>query len=397
MIGPESRFFIVLLGAIMMVNALSIDMILPALPALGTTLDATPDQVQLTLSLYLVGYAAGQFGCGPLTDRFGRRPVLVGGLTLFAAATLACALSRRIELLVAARFVQGLAACGGPVVVRAIVRDHGGGDRAAHMMSSLTTVFALGPMLAPLVGGALLVRWGWPAIFFFITAWAATMGSLAWAGLAESLKAPDRDALKWSRLASNYRAFFTTRVAFGFALVNGLCWIGIFSFLSASPFVFIQFYGVAPDHYGYYFGLCAITIVGGAFTNKRLLRRRRGAMIMRYGFGLLVAGGLACVIVPLTPIAGPFTLMLAVMLYMFGQSLVQPNAVAHALEPLPHMAGMASALMGIVQMLCGAIGGYIVNVLYDGTPMPMGAMMLLAALACSALFAVLLAPRLKPA
>ncbi len=395
MIGPEGHFvFIVLLGALMMVNALSIDMILPALPALGTALNATPDQVQLTLSLYLVGYAAGQFVVGPLTDRFGRRPVLVGGLSLYALATLACALSRRVELLVAARFIQGLAACGGPVVVRAIVRDHVSGARAAHMMSSLTTVFALGPMLAPLVGGALLVRWGWPSIFLFIMAWAATMAALAWAGLAESLKVPDRDALRWSRLAANYRAFFTTRVAFGFAFVNGLCWIGIFSFLSASPFVFIRFYGVAPDHYGYYFGMIAITIVGGAFTNKRLLRRMRGAAIMRYGFGSLVAGGLGTVIVPLTPIAGPFTLMLAVMLYMFGQALVQPNAVAYALEPLPHMAGMASALMGIVQMICGAIG---CRQCLGICRSPMGVMMLVAALACSLLFSMLLAPRLKAA
>lgn len=168
MIAPQSRAFIVLLGALMMVNALSIDMILPALPALGRSLSAAPDQVQLTLSLYLIGYAAGQFGVGPVSDRFGRRPVLIVALAIYVLATLACALSRRIEVLVAARVIQGIAACGGPVVVRAMVRDHVAGDRAAHMMSSLTTVFAVGPLLAPILGGALLVRWGWPSIFFFI-------------------------------------------------------------------------------------------------------------------------------------------------------------------------------------------------------------------------------------
>ena len=124
MIGPESRFFVILLGALMMVNVLSIDMTLPALPALGDSLGASPDAVQLTLSLYLVGYALGQFVCGPFSDRFGRRPVLLTGLAVYALATVACALSRRIDVLVAARVVQGVAACGGPVIVRAIVRDH---------------------------------------------------------------------------------------------------------------------------------------------------------------------------------------------------------------------------------------------------------------------------------
>lgn len=192
MIAPQSRWFIVLLGALMMVNALSIDMVLPALPALGATLDASPDAVQLTLSVYLVGYAAGQFVVGPLSDRFGRRPVLLGGLSIYALASLACALSWRIELLVAARAVQGLVACAGPVVVRAIVRDHVAGDRAAHMMSSLTTVFAAGPFLAPILGGALLVRWGWPSVFHVIALWTAALVAAAWRGLGESLKNPDR-------------------------------------------------------------------------------------------------------------------------------------------------------------------------------------------------------------
>jgi DHA1 family bicyclomycin/chloramphenicol resistance-like MFS transporter len=155
MIGPQSRIFVFLLGALMMVNVLSIDMTLPALPTLGAAFAAT---TQLTLGLYLVGYAAGQILIGPLSDRFGWRPVLVGGLAVYSLATLACAASPRIGLLIPARLFQGLSACGGPVMVRAIVRDHFEGDRAAHMMSSLTTVFAVGPLLAPIIGGALLVR-----------------------------------------------------------------------------------------------------------------------------------------------------------------------------------------------------------------------------------------------
>lgn len=397
-LAPELRGFIVLLGALMMVNALSIDMILPALPALGATLRASPDQVQLTMSLYLIGYAAGQFLVGPLSDQFGRRPVLIGGLTLYTLATLACAASPRIDALVLARLVQGFAACGGPVVVRAIVRDHVGGDRAAHMMSSLTIVFAVAPLLAPLIGGVLLVRWGWPSIFLFIALFAAVLVVAAWMGLAELLVRPDREALRLQRLAANYRTFLTTRAAIGYAFVNGLCWVGIFAFLSASPYVYIEYYGVRPDHYGYYFGLCAATIIGGATVNKRLLRRMSGVRVLQRGFAILVCGGLATVLVPFTPWSGPLALMGAVMIYMFGQALVMPNAVAQALEPLKHMAGMGSALMGVIQMLCGALGGYVVNALYDGTPLPMGGVILFAGAASTAIYAVLRPSRpLRPA
>jgi DHA1 family bicyclomycin/chloramphenicol resistance-like MFS transporter len=397
MIGPQSRWFVVLLGALMMVNVLSIDMMLPALPALGASLDATAGAVQLTLSLYLVGYAVGQIACGPLSDRFGRKPALMTGLGVYALASLACAASRRIDVLVACRIVQGVAACGGPVIVRAIVRDHFSGMQAARTLSMLTTVFAAGPLFAPIAGGAILVAWGWPAIFVTIALCAAALLLAAWSGLAESLREPDRNALKLRRLAENYRTFLTTRAAIGMGVVNGLCWVGIFAFISASPFVLIRYYGVPADHYGYYFGLSAACIVAGAATNRRLLRSFPGERVMRWGFWVLIAGGAAAVLVTLTPLSGALPLMGAVMIYMFGQTLVQPNAVAAALEPLRHMAGMGSALLGVIQMLLGALGGWIVNALYDGTPLPMCGMILFAALACSTLHRVLIVQPRKSA
>ena len=392
MIGPQSRWFIVLLGALMMVNSLSIDMILPALPALGESLHARPDEVQLALSLYVIGYAVGQLVVGPLSDRFGRRPVLLVGLSLYTLATLACAASPRIDLLVTARLVQGITACGGPVVVRAIVRDHMGGDRAAAMLSSLTTVFAAAPLFAPFLGGLLLVRWGWPSIFLSIALFGAALVVSAWLALAESLTDPDREALHPRRLLANYRTFLTSRASMGFAFVNGLCFVGLFAFLSASPFVFIEYYHVRPDHYGLYFACCAATIIGGASANRRMLRRMPGARVLRYGFAILLAGGIAVAVVPLTPLSGPAAVVAAVMVYLFGQMMIMPNAVAQGLEPLKHMAGMGSALMGGVQMLCGAVTGYAVNRLYDGTPLPMAGMILFGAVGAVAIYAAMLRP-----
>ena len=159
----------------------------------------------------------------------------------------------------------------------------------------------------------------------------------------------------------------------------------MFAFLSGSPFVLIEIYGVAPDHYGYYFGLAALTLMLGASTNKWLLRRMPGERVMRYGFVTLVIGGGAAVAIPFSPLNGPLALTAAMMVYVFGQMLVQPNAIAAALMPLRHMAGTGSALMGMMQMLFGAIGGYAVNALYDGTPLPMTGTIFVAGLACAAL------------
>jgi MFS transporter, DHA1 family, multidrug resistance protein len=159
----------------------------------------------------------------------------------------------------------------------------------------------------------------------------------------------------------------------------------MFAFLSGSPFVLIEVYGVSPDRYGYYFGLSALTLMLGASTNKRLLHRMPGERVMRYGFLILAIGGAAAVAIPFSPRNGPLALTVAIMIYVFGQMLVQPNAVAAALMPLRHMAGTGSALMGMTQMLMGALGGYAVNALYDGAPLPMTGTLLVAGLACAVL------------
>jgi len=390
MIRSDSRALVVLLGAMTALTALAIDMSLPALPALSAEFDASPERVQLTLSLFIIGYAGGQIFHGPLSDRFGRKPVLIGGLVIYVAAAIACAVSQSIDVLIAARLVMGFGGCVGPVLARAVVRDHYGGSLAAQMYSSLTAVFALAPLVAPTIGGWLLVHFSWRAIFVVLTLFAGTLFVVIVFGFAESLKAPDRDALRLGRLVRNYQTFLASRVCLGYALLNGLCWAGIFAFLSASPFVFITVYGVAPEHYGYYFAVLAVALVIGALSNKRLLRRHAHDRVLRWGLMATVAGGAAVLAACITRWGGAGGVMAGFMLYIWGQAVVAPNAMAAALEPVPHMAGTGAALLGVVQMGCGAVAGYAVNALYDGTPVPMGVVILAMALATAALYFAML-------
>ena len=392
-LATESRALVILLGAMTALVALAIDMSLPALPTLSREFGATPDTVQLTLSLFILGYGAGQLVYGPLSDRFGRRRMLLIGLAMYMAAGLACAVSPRIEILIAARIVMGFGGCVGPVLARAIVRDHFGGARAAQVFSSLTAVFAVGPLVAPVIGGFLLVHFGWQSIFLLLCAFGAALFAIIALRLAESLKEPDPHALRLRRLAGNYRAFLTNRVCVGYAFVNGLCWAGIFAFLSGSPFVFIEVYGVAPEHYGFYFGLSAVSLVAGAMSNKFLLRRFRAETVLKFGFAMTISGGAVGLGIALSPAAGALGFMAGLMIYIYGQAVVMPNAMAGGMEPVARMAGTAASLMGAIQMGCGAIVGYFVNALYDGTAVPMAAIILLMGVAATAVYYLMLRPK----
>ncbi len=393
MLDPHGRAFRLLLGAQSMVSSLAVDMSLPALPAIAASLDVPADLTQLTISAYLIGYAAGQLFYGPLSDRFGRRPMLLIGLTIYTMCGYLCMLAPTIETMVALRLLQGLGGCVGVVVTRAAARDYYHGPALAQVLSSISAVQAFGPLMAPVIGGFLTDHFSWRAIFLVQGSVAAIMLLATSAGFAESLRESDPLAIQPRRLFTNYATFFSNPRCLGFALVSASVFGGLFAVLSASPFVLIDLYGMSSQAYGLFFGTSVLGYMAGAFWNRRLLRRGVASeALLRRGLVVLAAAAAAMLLCASTRWGGTAGIMLPYVTYCIAISLVQTNAVAAAMEPIAHMAGTGASLMGALQMSSGALAGYIVNFFFNGTGGPMGIGMMLGALGAVASY-VLLARR----
>lgn len=395
MISPESRWFFLLLGGLAMLTSLAVDMNLPALPTVAAEFHASADRVQLTLSLFLIGYAAGQLFSGPLSDRFGRRRMLLIGLGVYTAASFASAAAWSIDALVAIRLVHGFGACAGASLSRAIVRDHFGGPRAAQALSAVLALMSAAPMVAPYAGGLMLVTFGWRSIFLLLGCIGLGLLAIIWFGFAESLKQFDPAALRPSRLAANYRSFFANRISVGCGLVNCFTFASLFAFISGSPFVLIEVYGVPSDRYGIYFAMMALGLMVGSLTNNRLLRRMRGETLLHLALIGGAAAGAVLLFSAWTRWGGTLGIVLPVVAFVYCQGIIMSNASALAMEPMPHMAGTASAILGASQMASASLGGYVTNRLYDHTPLPMAAIFAAGAVAALGAYYLLVGRRVR--
>jgi MFS transporter, DHA1 family, multidrug resistance protein len=383
LIAPSSTWFVVMLAAMNAMTALAVDTSLPAMPMMGREFAASPERVQLTLSLFMFGYAFGQILAGPLSDRYGRRPMLLIGLSVYTLSGLGCALAGSIEQLIVLRFIQAISAAVGPSMSRAIIRDYHGGSRASHMLSSVQLAMGFALVAAPIMGSLILTFSNWRAIFLFLALFGALLTLVVWWGFTESLTLPDPQAAHPARLIKNIVAFFSNRICAGYALINGFIQGGLLAFLSGIPFVMADVFHVRPTNFGFYFAMAATGLIFGASLNRRLVRRKPPDWILRRGLFVQATAGCVLLLFAAVHIGSPIIFMLPVMAYSFSQGLVMPNAIAGAMEPLPYMAGLAAALLGAVQMGSGGVTGYIVNALYNGTALPLAGM--LALLACCGL------------
>jgi DHA1 family bicyclomycin/chloramphenicol resistance-like MFS transporter len=380
-IHSNSKLFIFLLAAVVMLPSLSIDSCLASLPTIGLSLGAQPAATALILSLFMAGFAVGQIIFGPLCDRLGRRPALLIGCAVFTMAALGCALAPTIQTLVFWRFFQGIGAAAGPVISFAIVRDLFVGAGARKRFAYVGVVATVAPIVAPTLGGLISSWAGWRAVFHFLAGGGILLGLVILLCLEESIIRRDKRALLIGNLSMNYRRVISHRACRTYVMIGGLSFGGLFAYVSGSAFVFIEIFKLDQRTFGILFALNAFGIALGAFITGRLSRFPAKRMIsMGLAIGLLTSGALVFLTVAHT--LTPLSAMPFLMLSTLSIGLVTPSVVHGTMEPVPDIAGVASSLFGSARMLAGAISTELVAFWYNGTPMAMaGAMLLFAAAA----------------
>lgn len=357
----HSVLLAVLIVALTSLGPLSTDFYLPALPAIARALGTDTAGAQLTLSVYLLGFGFGQLLIGPLSDRFGRRPVMLWGMAVFVLSSAACAVAPTIETLVAARLVQAFGACVGPVLGRAVVRDVYGPHEAARVLSHVATATALAPLAAPILGGWLSASFGWRSTFITLTGYGLVLTAMVWTVLKETNRHPDPQAMQPSRMVANYGVLLADRVYRGALLTGCGAFAALFAFISGSPFVYIELYGMSPQEMGFAFGANVTGFMVGTVLSARLSRRLGAGWMIRSGVLLGAACGLLMAGLALAGVNHPAAIMGPMWGVTMAIGLVMPNATALGLAGYPKMAGAAASLMGFVQMGLGAGAGMIVG------------------------------------
>lgn len=353
------------------IGPFSIDMYLPALPAIGASLNATAGAVQGTLAIYFLGLAFGQVFYGPLSDRYGRRAPLFVGFGLYTLAAIACALAPDVQALTAARLVQALGGCAGMVIARAVVRDVTDERGAVRLMAQLMLVMGVAPIVAPMVGGAVLPVFGWRGIFWLLAIYGVTMLAIIALFLPESLPEERRRRDGMLAVIRVWRGLLGNRRFVGHALTGGFIIGGMFAYISGSPFVFMELHGVPAGQYGFYFGANALGIMVVGQVVGRLAQRVAPAQLLPVVIWVPFLAGLALLFVSATGIGGFVALLVTLFGYIAMIGAVMPLTVALGMGPHGAVAGSASALMGTLQFSIGAGVGALLGALQDGTAVPM--------------------------
>lgn len=361
----------VILGLVSAIGPFAIDMYLPALPSIGRTLGAGPAAVQMTLTAFFIALATGQLIYGPIADRIGRKPPLYAGLLLFAAASIGCALAPDIGTLILFRFLEGIGACAGMVMPLAIARDLHTGAEAARLMSLVTLVFSVSPILAPLAGSAVIAWFGWRAVFWAVTL-AALLGMIMIATLLpETNRSETGSGNAFAVALRGYRILLRDRRFLGTALIGAFGIASFFAFLANSSFVMIGHYGLTPSQYGLTFSLNAAAFIGVAQLNGTIGRRLGLRRMVRTAVIVYATIMVTLLVVTLAGSDSLLTLMILLMMGYGCLGLINPTIGVLALEPHGPIAGTASALLGTIQFVVGSVVMAIVGYFANGDPLPM--------------------------
>jgi DHA1 family bicyclomycin/chloramphenicol resistance-like MFS transporter len=360
------RRFVLTLGLLTATAALTIDMSLPAIPEMVRALATDLPRGQLIVGAFMLGMACGQIPAGLFSDRVGRMPVLYAGMSLFTIAATAAALAQTIELMLAARFVQGIGGASAVVLSRAIVRDIASGKSAARLMSLMTMIFTVAPVVAPTIGALMVAQWDWRAPFIAIAAGGAFMLIGVRSNLVETHAAnPDGHPLR--QLQRSFSEFFRHRQSIFGLLLIVVPPAGFMSVIAVSAALAVEIYGFSVQAYGFVFACAGLSILAGSMINRALVNRLELVPLIRIGIALMTLASVQLMLAAWMN-AAPFAWVWGcVCLFFFAVPIVLSNAMVLALDPLPSIAGVASSIIGTIQNVVGASGAILGASIYDGT------------------------------
>jgi DHA1 family bicyclomycin/chloramphenicol resistance-like MFS transporter len=368
-VGPLTVLW--LIAGCLMLQPLSTDLYQASLPHLATYFSVSPAAVQQTLSLFVIGFGLAQLVSGPLSDRFGRRPVVLGGLGIFIVASLACALAPSLDWLVAGRFVQAVGCCTAIVVARALIRDVYTPAEGARMIAQASTMLALAPLIGPVLGGYLQVAFGWRAAFVFHALFGGVLGASAWFWLKETHHDRNPLATHPRGLLTVYRRLASAEIFWAYALPGALSYAAIFVFISGASFVLIRVLGVPTEIYGYCFAFGVSGYLIGTLICRHLLTHIGLARAVDIGATVSLASGLLFAALVLAGLRHWSVVLLCQFLTMGAHGINFPCAQSGAVSPFPREAGAAAGLLGFVTMLAALACGTWIGLSHDGTLRPL--------------------------
>jgi DHA1 family bicyclomycin/chloramphenicol resistance-like MFS transporter len=371
MLRPDTFALTAVLALLTAVGPLSVDMYLPSLPDIGRELAAPPAQVQLTISFYLVGFALGQIVYGPLSDRHGRKPILLAALALFSTAGIACAFASSIEVLIIARFFQAFGGAGAVVLARAIVRDLYSEARAGREFSLMGAIMAVAPTIAPLIGSVLQIAFGWRAIFVGLPAVGSVAAALVWCLLPETLKNRAPEPVSLLSTMRVYRTFMRNSAFLAHLGIVTCSFMGLFAWISGASFVLQDLYGLSALEFGVAFALGSAGYMLGTVLAAGVVTHIGLDRTIGLGGLALAVGGLAMVAAVALGLTSAASLVLPAAFYLAGLGLAMPQGFAGAMSPFRDRAGAASSLVGFVQQTSAAALGAVVGHTLGQTAWPL--------------------------
>lgn len=377
--GHLSRGMIILLAAASALGPVAMQIMLPAIPIVRESFAITTGTAQLTLSLSMFSIALATLIYGPLSDRYGRRPVMLSGICITVLGSLLCLLASSIEWLIAGRIVQAAGGAVGLVLARAIVRDVYGAAQSASIIATLVMVMVVMPMISPLIGGELMVRYDWHSIFYLVAFISVLMWVVMYRSLPETLAEKVAFTGTWNMIG-NFVSLFRSRVFSAYAISTAFISVVFFTFISAAPEVMVTVLQRPPEEYGYYFIMVPAAFMAGNFVARKFSQKNGIHRMIKLGSRICLLGIAVAIVLHMAGLHHPLALFVPVAFSTLGNGISLPNAQAGAINEFPQMAGSASGLTGFLQMAFSAVAAQLVALLFNGTVYPMLLLMLAGAL-----------------